>query len=483
MKKSVPTYQSIAARLRGAIRRGDLAPGAKLPSVRSLAQIEEVSAPTAEHALRLLEASGLAVARPRSGFFVAREIPAEPGLSRPKLKARPVTLTSNIHSLFTQLRSPELVALGAASPCAEWLPQEALVRATANVSRRLGAAALSYSVPPGRLDLRNQIARRAGRWGLHISPDQLVVTHGQSQAMRLALMATCRPGDIVAVESPCYFGTLMHLRSLGLRAIEVPTHPRTGMELGALEQILQCRRVSAVVSIPTANNPLGFTMPVDQKRALVRLLDDAGVPLIEDDVYGDLSAGKPRAPACKAFDESGNVLYCTSVSKTLAPGWRVGWLAPGRYFDAVLEARVEASLAGAPLLEAAVAEMLATGDYDRHLRRYAERIKASVRTISSRIAATWPPGTKLCYPDDGFLLWVELPEYVDAVSLHEAAGREGISICPGPMFCPEGTKYAHHVRVNCAQSITPKILAALDRVGALAAAQALRASQAKAGEG
>ncbi|MDF3835972.1 PLP-dependent aminotransferase family protein [Cupriavidus basilensis] len=467
-----PSYQQIASRLRTAIQRGDLAPGAKLPSVRHLAQIEQVSAPTAEHALRLLEAAGLVVARPRSGFYVAAGKLAEPQPALPRAMARPVTLTASVHQLFARVRSPDLVALGAASPCAEWLPEKALARSLLSASRRLGPSALAYSVPPGRLDLRSQIARRAARWGLHLSPDQLIVTHGQSQAMRLALQVTCQRGDVVAIESPCYFGTLMLMRSLGLRAIAVPTHPRSGMDLAALERILRTHPVSAVVAVPTANNPLGFTMPVAGKRRLVELLDDAGVPLIEDDVYGDLSAGKPRAPACKAFDESGNVLYCTSVSKTMAPGWRIGWIAPGHRFDAVLEARVEASLAGTPLLEAALAEMFASGDYDRHLRRYGQRIKDSVRTISARIAATWPEGTRLRCPDDGFLLWVELPACVDALSLYEAAGSEGISISPGVMFCPEGHSYGHHVRINCAQPTTPKLLAALDRIGTLAAAQA-----------
>lgn len=469
MTQAQPSYQHIADRLRAAITRGDLGSGAKLPSVRHLAEIEGVSPPTAEHALRLLEAGGLVVARPRSGFYVASAMPQEPAQTYPKGRARPVTLTMDIHRLFTQIRSPELVALGAASPCADWLPGRAIQRALASAGRRLGASAFAYSVPPGRLDLRRQISQRAAKWGLHIGPDQLVITHGQSQAMRLALMATCAPGDIVAVESPCYFGTLMHLRSLGLRAIEVPTHPRNGMDLGALRDILEKHRVGAVVAIPTANNPLGFTMTPADKRMLVALLDSAGVPLIEDDVYGDLSEGKPRAPACKAFDKTGNVLYCTSVSKTMGPGLRVGWLAPGRYADKVLDARVEASLAGSPLMEAAVAEMFSAGDYDRHLRRYAERIKASVRLIAARIADKWPSGTRLRCPDDGFLLWVELPPYVNAASLHEAAASEGISICPGSMFCPEGKKYNHHVRVNCAQPMTPSLLAALDRIGALAA--------------
>lgn len=472
MADSSPNYQAIANRLRAAIRRGDLAPGAKLPSVRRLAEIEQVSAPTAEHALRVLEASGLVVARPRSGFYVCADMPAEPLAPQPGATARPVTLTANVHALFAQVRAPGPVALGAASPCAAWLPDKALARSMLGAARRLGASGLAYSVPPGRLDLRSQIARRAARWGLHISPDQLVLTQGQSQAMRLALQVTCKAGDVVAVESPCYFGTLMLLRSLGLRAIEVPTHPRTGMDLAALAQILQRHRVSAVVSVPTANNPLGFTMSIADKRTLVQLLDDAGVPLIEDDVYGDLSAGKPRAPACKAFDESGNVLYCTSVSKTLAPGWRIGWIAPGHRFEAVLEARVEASLAGSPLFEAALADMFSSGDYDRHLRRYGQRIKDSVRTFSSRIAAAWPAGTKLRAPDDGFLLWVELPAHVNALSLCEAAASEGISIGPGAMFCPDGSRYAHHVRINCAQPATPKLLAALDRIGALAAVQA-----------
>jgi DNA-binding transcriptional MocR family regulator len=242
------------------------------------------------------------------------------------------------------------------------------------------------------------------------------------------------------------------------------------MDLRALQLAITTYNVSAVVVNPTANNPMGFTMSVADKRALVRALQRAEIPLIEDDVYGDLSAGNPRSPACKAFDETGNVLYCSSVSKTLAPGWRIGCIAPGRFFDSVLDLRVEASLGGTPVFEAAVADLLGSGDYDRHLRRFRSNTADSLRSISSRIAVTWPRGTRLTRPADGYLLWVELPDVIDAEVLCEAAREERISICPGSMFSADGSGFHNYVRINCALPATPALLAAVDRIGTLASA-------------
>jgi DNA-binding transcriptional MocR family regulator len=187
-------------------------------------------------------------------------------------------------------------------------------------------------------------------------------------------------------------------------------------------------------------------------------------PFIEDDVYGDLVSGEPRAPACKAFDESGNVLYCTSVSKTLAPGWRMGWIAAGRYYERVLRARLEDSLAGPPLIEAALAEFLASGEYERHLRRLRPKLQMGVRAVAARVEASFPEGTRISRPDAGFLLWIELPRSVDALKVHARAMAEGISVSPGQLFSPQSS-FTHHLRLNCANELTPQLLRAVDRIG------------------
>jgi DNA-binding transcriptional MocR family regulator len=291
-----------------------------------------------------------------------------------------------------------------------------------------------------------------------------VITAGETQAMRLALQATCRAGDVVAVESPAYFGVLLQLESLGLRALEIPTDPRAGMDVGALAAAIERYRPAAVVASPTVQNPLGASLSIEAKQALVDLVTRTDTPLIEDDVYGDLGAGDPRPPACKAFDAAGIVLHCSSVSKTLAPGWRIGWIAAGRFHERVLQARLQESLAGAPLLEAALAEFLSGGDYDRHLRRFRPKIEGAIRAIASRVEASFPKGVRLSRPEAGFLLWVELPSSIDALDVHRRALAEGISVSPGQLFSPQSS-FGHHLRLNCANEPTASLLRAIDRIG------------------
>jgi len=459
----VPRYRQIADTLLEAIQSGALRPGERLISARRLAEREQVSLPTAVEALRCLEAEGLVVARPRSGYFVHRRDADDTLPSRPLGHPVPVTLSGLALSLFSR---PEdrLIPLGAALPDPTWLPTKELQGALRSASLRLNARGQTYSVPPGRADLRRQIASRAVDWGGRFGPNDLIVTAGATQAVRLALRAVCKQGDIVAIEQPAYFGTLLLLESLGLKALEVTTDPSLGLMIDELEKAIARHRPAAVLCSPTTHNPLGACMSIASKQDLVNLLDKAGIPLIEDDVYGDLAGESARPSACKAFDASGNVLYCSSVSKTLAPGWRIGWIAPGRFYDRVLQSRLAEDWAGNPLLEAATGDFLASGDYDRHLRRLKPKILRSIRAISGRIAETFPEGTRVSRPAAGFLLWVELPRQIDALEVHSRAREAGIGISPGQLFSSQ-SGLSNYLRLNCANEPTPRLLRGVAKLG------------------
>jgi DNA-binding transcriptional MocR family regulator len=461
-----PSYRRIAEMLRQSVVSGALRPGERMISVRKLAEREQVSPPTALDALRCLEAEGLIVARPRSGYFIRQAVKGNVlQLSRPSTRPVPVTMSAVARSLFSSADA-RLVPLGAALPDPVWLPTLDLQRSLQVASRRLEARGQSYSLPPGRADLRTQIAVRAAHWGARFGPDELVITAGATQALRLALRAVCRPGDVVAIERPAYFGTLLLLEDLGLKAIEIATDPREGLQLESLVNAIERHRPTALLASPTAQNPLGASMPLARKRELVRLLARADIPLIEDDVYGDLAGEGQRPPACKAFDDSGQVLYCGSLSKTLAPGWRIGWIAAGRYHSQVLQARQASDWAGVPVLEAAAAEVLASGDYDRHLRRLKPRITDAVRAVTARVEASFPEGTCVSVPCAGFLLWVELPSQVDALEVHRRALTLGIGVSPGHLFSPRAD-LANYLRLNCANEPTPSLLGAVEKIGAL----------------
>lgn len=462
-----PHYRRIAELLRLTLTSGALRTGDRIISARKLAEREQVSLPTALEALRYLEAEGLIIARPRSGYFVHQIISAgeRPGTASLPVPV-PVTMSAIARSLFGSAEA-RLVPLGAALPDPAWLPVDTLQRALQTAGRRLDARGQSYSLPPGRADLRRKIAARAAQWGALFGADDLIITAGATQALRLALRAVCQPGDAVAIEQPAYFGTLLLLEDLGLKALQIPTDPVEGLLLAPFEEALQRHRPAAVLASPTVQNPLGASMPVARKRDLVALLAGMGIPLIEDDVYGDLAGDAQRPPACKAFDRCGNVIYCSSLSKTLAPGWRIGWIAAGRYHSTVLQARMAGEWAGAPLIEAAASELLASGDYDRHLRQLKLRIAQGMQAIIAQVETSFPPGTRVAAPEAGFLIWVKLPSKIDALEVHRRALALGIGVSPGPLFSPGAAELQNFLRLNGANEPTRHLLKAVEQLGRL----------------
>lgn len=466
-------YQQLADTVRQAIVMGALRPGDRAPSVRALRQQHRVSLSTAVHALLQLENQGWLEARPRSGFYVrprmASEVP-EPAPSRMPASATPIGLSGASARIFTDSARADVVHLGAAIPAAELLPWKRLNRLAASESRRLGAGAIAYDMAPGAERLRRAIARRYLQAGCALAVDELVITSGGQEAITLALRATCRPGDVVAIESPMFFGILQVMEVLGLRAVEIPCHPRTGLDLEALASAMRRHRLAAVVAIPQFNNPQGSLMPESHKRALLDLLAKRDLPLIEDDIYGELHFDSARPRPAKTFDPAGRVLMCSSVSKTLAMGLRVGWIAPGRYREAVLRIKRSTSVASATLPAHVVAEFMTNGGYDRHLRRMRAALHQNVGRFSEAIAQAFPKGVRLSRPQGGLVLWVELPRGVDAVRLHEAASAERISIAPGPLFSARG-RYRNFIRINCGDVWTPRQERALMLLGHLAAQQ------------
>jgi DNA-binding transcriptional MocR family regulator len=337
----------------------------------------------------------------------------------------------------------------------------------AAAARRAGPAALEYDMPPGCLLLRRALARRALDWGVKISPDEVITTSGCMEALVLCLRAVTRPGDTVAIESPTFFGVIQAIEHLGLKALEIPTHPRDGLDLDALDRTLRRQRVSACLVIPNFNNPLGSRMPDAAKERLVTMLSRREIPLIEDDLCGDLYFSSERPQVAKAYDKKGLVMLCGSFSKTVAPGYRVGWMIPGRFFEKAKNLKFTNTVATATLPQLALADYLSNGGYDHHLRSLREALKRQVEQISHAVAESFPAKTKLTRPSGGFVLWVELPKSVDALRLQTLALAEKISIAPGPLFSPR-QDFRNYIRLSCGQPWSPKIERAIGILGYLA---------------
>jgi DNA-binding transcriptional MocR family regulator len=356
--------------------------------------------------------------------------------------------------------NPTLVPLGTALPAEELLPTAALARALRGVTRSQ-ANAKSLVTPSGSDALRREIARRALDAGDAVGPDDIVITCGCAEALSLCLRALTRPGDTVAVEAPAYFGTLQAIEVLGLRALEIPVDPETGLRVEALAEALGRTRVAALVVTPNVHNPLGCIMPDERKRELVALLAEHDLPAIEDDTYGELAFGEVRPRTLRAFDESGLVLTCGSFSKTLAPEYRVGWVIPGPYRDRILHLKLATTAATAVPPQLAIAAYLASGGYEQHLRRLRRALRGTVDRFSFEITERFPEGTRISRPAGGYLLWVQLPEGIDTVALQRDAVSRGLSVAPGPAFSASGS-FANYVRINAGHPWSERTRDALD---------------------
>jgi DNA-binding transcriptional MocR family regulator len=463
-----PLYQQVADRVRQLITEGTLQPGDRLPSVRKLHQQLSVSISTILEAYQLLENQGWVRVRPQSGYYVKQSIwsdRAEPQSSIAESPAQPVEV-SLAYQMYSSKCDGQMIQLGAAIPRNDLFPLAALNRLMGQIGRAQPQAAYGYEVPAGCLALRHEVGRRLMEAGCALTPAEIVITHGATEAIYLSLQAVTKPGDTVAIESPTYYNLLEILNALHLKALALPTNPQTGVSLGALENALQKNQIAACVLVANFNNPLGSCMSEDHKRQLVKLINIYQIPVIEDDVYGELNFQGTRPKAIKAFDTEGLVLYCSAVSKTLSPGLRIGWCSPGRYQVKVEQLKMAMNLSNAPLPQLTIAAFLANGGYDRHLRQLRRAFELQVDRMTQAVCRYFPAETKMTRPQGGFILWLELPPEFDALVLYEEALTRHIQIAPGVMFSPT-ENYHNCFRLNCGLPWSPQIEQAMQTIGTL----------------
>ncbi|PKO89795.1 MAG: PLP-dependent aminotransferase family protein [Betaproteobacteria bacterium HGW-Betaproteobacteria-12] len=460
-------YEKLAAELEGMMADGALRHGDRLPSVRRLSQERRLSVSTVVQALRQLESRGLVEARPQSGYFVRRPGPvrAEPTRRSTPETAVPVDVTQRLVRVLQAGCQPLVAPLAAALPAAQLLPVAALQRLYAGVARRHpklleGGSHVNMNEPA----LVRQLVRRSLAWGGPLASDEIVITNSCTEALGLCLRAVTKPGDTVAVESPGYYLMLQLLETLGLRALEIPTDPRHGLSVEALELARRHGGIAACLLVPNASNPLGSVMPDDKKRQLAALTAARGIALIEDDIYGDLHFGSQRPWPIKAFDTAGNVMLCSSFSKSLTPALRIGFVAAGRYRSAIALQKTITSGGTNPITQNVLAEYLESTAFERHLRALRRAYEQQVEAMQAAVGRHFPAATRLSQPQGGYVLWVELPEEFDTTQLYERAIAENLAYVPGELFSASGM-YRNCLRLNCGNPHTPEIEDAVRRLG------------------
>ncbi|MDB5842311.1 MAG: PLP-dependent aminotransferase family protein [Herminiimonas sp.] len=468
-------YETLAEELAQSIRSGVMKPGDRLPSVRQASRSRGVSPSTVFEAYYRLEARGLIRARERSGYYViagSTSLPPEPdAASHPAEDSTPVDISQLVFAVLESSRTRDVVPFGSAFPSPFLFPMARLARAMASTVHAMDPWSAVDDLTPGNAGLRRQIALRYLADGMQVHTDEIIITNGALDALNLCLLAVARPGDSVIIESPAFYGALQALERIGLQAVEVPTHPREGIDLGALATAIERHRPKACWLMTNFQNPLGSLMPDQKKRELVELLTRHDVPLIEDDVYGELYFGARRPLPAKAFDTNGLVMHCSSFSKCLAPGYRVGWAAPGRYARAVARHKLTTSLSASAPAQAALAEYLSKGGYDKHLRQLRHALSVQQSAMMQAVVRHFPPGTRATRPLGGYFLWIEMPGEVDALEIHREASARGISVAPGPMFSAQH-RFANCLRLNYGHPWDDRAEAALATLGRLVAARA-----------
>ncbi|HEU4471433.1 MAG TPA: PLP-dependent aminotransferase family protein [Flavisolibacter sp.] len=443
-------YLQVAEGIEQMIQGEILGIGDKLPSVRVLSEEYGISMGTAFQAYYHLEAKGLVEARAKSGYYVRfnnKRFPGIPTTRLPDPSVNEISTQEMIFSVFRSLNATDVINLALAAPPVDLLPAAKINKSVVHALRSSPRHCLNYEHIQGNPALRKQVARLAFNWNGQVGADDVVITAGCMEALVMCLKAVTKQGDTVAIESPTYFGIYQVIESLGLRAIEIPTDPATGVDLAYLEKAIPRFSIKACVFVPNFSNPLGSCMPDEKKKELVEIITRHAIPLIEDDIYGELYFGRHRPRTCKSFDTEDWVLHCGSLSKSLAPGYRIGWCLPGRRFiEEVKSCKLMHTISTTTLTQEAMAHFLSIGRYEYHLKNLRRALHTQCLRYTQGIIKHFPADVRVSRPEGGFVLWVEMHPKVDGYRLYQEAMKHSISIVPGQIFSASGN-YRNYIRI------------------------------------
>ncbi|HEU5290974.1 MAG TPA: PLP-dependent aminotransferase family protein [Cyclobacteriaceae bacterium] len=462
-------YIDVADRIEKLIENGVLKVGDKLLSVRALSKEQGISLSTAFQSYYHLESKGLIEARPQSGYYVKfspEHILNLPTCCEPLNDAVPVSVDEMISSVYHDLNNDKLIHFSLGVPSIQLLPAAKLNKAVTQAIRESKSSCMGYEHIQGNVSLRRQIARQAFNWGGTPTEDDIIVTAGCVEALALCIKAVTKPGDTVAIESPTYFAVFQVMESHGLKVVEIPNHPETGIDLDYLEMAIPRFEFKACLFVCNFNNPMGSCMPDENKKRLVDMLARKEIPLIEDDIYGEMYFGKTRPKTCKSFDKKGLVLHCSSFSKSLAPGYRIGWIIPGKFKDRVIKLKRMHTVATNTLAQAAIALFLSNGRYELHLRHLRKALHMQSLKYVQAICEYFPEDTCITRPQGGFVLWVELNKKIDTYKLHKKALKHNIGIAPGQIFSSQN-RFANCFRLSYGEPWSNRIEEGIKTLGKL----------------
>ena len=458
-------YQQVIEMVKQMQDSGTLRVGDKLPSLRKLSQQLSVSIPTVKLAYMELERQGMITARPKSGYFMK----GRPNLlavpKRTRLTKDPIMVDRQhfIEHIFNAINDPNMAPLGVSTPTSAYPAEKSLARIMRQVLSKAGSKALSYAPMDGYPPLKRQLTMRYFDYGFQVDQNEIIITNGAQEALTIALKCIASPGDVIAIESPCYFGIIELIESLGMMAVEIPLCPERGIWYEDLEKGIKQHKIKACIFSTTISNPLGSFTPESNKKKVVELLESHDIPMIEDDVYGDLFFTETRGLPAQKYSKKGLVLSCSSFSKTAAPGYRIGWLITGKFANKAKIIKRALSCSSSLINQWTLAEYITGHQYDRYLIKLREILKRNKDRMLCKIQSIFPADTQVTNPQGGSVLWLKLPNKKDAKQLFYQALEENISIIPGDVFSPSN-RYKSCIRLSYGVPWNDDIVTALEKL-------------------
>ncbi|XDD50428.1 PLP-dependent aminotransferase family protein [Leptospira sp. WS92.C1] len=458
-------YEAIAIALKSMIESKTLKAGDKLPSLRTISQEKKVSISTVLLAYELLENQGYIESRPKSGYIVRAR---KDDLKTPTMPKKTKLVSSfgideRISSLIDSLQNPDILQLGTAIPEKEYLPIASLHK---NLKRAiLIADSHNYQDSQGNSELRKQLSLRSSFQGTTTYESQIIITNGCQDALNLCIKVLTKPGDLIAIESPVYFGILQNIQRLGRKVLEIPVDPIHGMSIRHLEEALNQYPIQCMVINPNFQNPTGSLLSDEDKKALVDLCVSKNIPIIEDDIYGDLYFNSTRPLSLKSFDKKENVYKISSYSKIISPDLRVGWILPGKRGPELLKELKLSRLALPSIPQIALSEYLKTS-FEKNIKTLRRDLFSNLTRIRESVLKNFPESVSVTNPQGGLVFWIELPQKTDSFLLQNEAWKHNISIAPGPIFSGTGN-FRNFLRLSGGIRLTSKVEEKIKTLGKL----------------
>lgn len=468
---TVYLYHQLEQELRQLIASGQLGAGEKIPSVRQLSHAKALSKSTVLTALARLEAEGFIEAKPRSGYFVVDQNSARvlqiPETSQPEIKAVPakhLLMDIMAQGAAFDLLSPSVVDNHQRfdDGCNQQL-KRCLARAQRQQSCR---EQLYYDEPGGNLALRQALAQHISHGGKKINARQLLITSGCQNSLLLALMATTKPGDVVAVESPGFYGSLQLIESLGLKVLELPCDAQTGLSPQALELALQHWSIKALIVTPNFATPMGSSLPEQAKLNLINLAEQYQFAIIEDDIYGDLHFSLQRPRSLYSYDSADNVILCGSFSKSVSRDLRLGWIVAGKWSDDIKRLKLVTGIASSQTLQQGLLQFMQEGSLYKHAKQKRRQLQQQHQELQQLIAQHLSMAVSCSQAEGGLTVWLELPKEINSLDLYNQAKEQQVLLTPGGLFSLQDS-YSNFLRLSFAHPWNESRIAAFQKVAVI----------------